>query len=312
MFLVRSEKQENSFALDTVKEISISKSTSITTDAILTAAEKGIDILFVTRNGTPKARVWNQKFGSIATVRKNQIHFSSSREGVEWIGSILMRKLHNQITLLSMFSEAVKTRDNEKAIEKIEAAADRIAEQTQGSTTIDKIAGTIRGIEGKAGVYYFRALSGMLPPQYAFAKRSRRPAEDMVNALLNYAYGILYGKTETALLKAGIDPAIGLMHRDEYNRPVFTYDFIEPFRIWVEVVVTNLCMQEVIYADFFDTKNGGFHLNEYGRKILISAMYDYLNEVIMLNGVSRSRIEHLNIEARELAKTLRNFKPSED
>lgn len=312
MFHVKADTQENSFALDTVREISISKSTVITSDAILVAAENGIEILFVLRNGTPKARVWNQKFGSIATVRKNQIHFSTSLEGVVWIGKIVSRKLQNQVTLLSMFSESGEDRNSQKAIEKIEAASGRILELTTSGEPLDNIAATLRGIEGKAGVYYFRALSDMLPPQYAFDKRSRRPAEDMFNALLNYAYGILYGKTETALLKAGIDPAIGVMHRDEYNRPVFTYDFIEPYRIWAEVVVSNLCIQEVIYNDFFEKKNGGLWLNEYGKKILISSIYDYLNEVIAFNKVSRSRIEHLNIEARELATTLRKFKKSED
>lgn len=312
MFHILAEKQENVFALDSVKEISISKSTTITSDAILVAAENGIDIIFVLRNGTPRARVWNNKFGSIATVRKNQLVFAQSNESALWIGEMLKRKLHNQVTLLSMLTESTTAFTCQKAIDRITESAERIGEMAQAGKHIDVIAATLRGIEGKAGVYYFRSLSKALPEQYAFAKRSSQPAQDMFNALLNYAYGILYSKVETALLKAGIDPAIGVMHRDEYNRPVFTYDFIEPYRIWAEVVVTNLCTQEVIYADFFESKNGGFWLNDYGKKILISSIYDYMNELIVLNSKSRSRIEHLNTEARDLATRLRTLKTLED
>ena len=54
---------------------------------------------------------------------------------------------------------------------------------------------------------------------------------DVANALLNYGYGLLYGKVESGLIKAGIDPYICVLHRDEYNRPVLVYNIIESLEL---------------------------------------------------------------------------------
>ena len=78
---------------------------------------------------------------------------------------------------------------------------------------------------------------------------------DIVNALLNYGYGILYGRIEGALIKSGIDPYIGVLHRDDYNRPVLVYDVIELYRIWVDYVVYSLVAQKVINSDYYSIRS---------------------------------------------------------
>ena len=100
----------------------------------------------------------------------------------------------------------------------------------EGVILMDEAGPKIRAYEGQASRQYFQCVSKHMPFRFQFSGRSRHPAEDMVNALLNYAYGILYGHIESALIKSGLDPYIGFFHRDEYNRPVLTYDVIEPFR----------------------------------------------------------------------------------
>jgi CRISPR-associated protein Cas1 len=65
---------------------------------------------------------------------------------------------------------------------------------------------------------------------------------------------MLYGHCESALIHAGLDPFIGIMHRDEYNRPVLVYDFIEQFRHWADYVVCHLCLQEVVCEEFLRSR----------------------------------------------------------
>jgi CRISPR/Cas system-associated endonuclease Cas1 len=43
---------------------------------------------------------------------------------------------------------------------------------------------------------YFATLSALLPEQYKFKNRNQ-PATDIFNAMLNYAYGILYWSFST-------------------------------------------------------------------------------------------------------------------
>ncbi len=101
----------------------------------------------------------------------------------------------------------------------------------------------------------------LLPEQYRFKERSKHPAKDAFNALLNYGYGILYGKIEGSLIKAGIDPYVGVFHRENYNRPVLVFDIIELFRSWIDYVVVDLCYQQVVTDDWFNiTSDGAYWL----------------------------------------------------
>ena len=171
---------------------------------------------------------------------------------------------------------------------------------------------SFRGFEGSISRVYFDFLAHVLPEPYQFSKRTQRPAKDMFNALLNYSYGMLYGYVESALIKAGIDPFLGIMHRDEYNRPVLTYDVIEKYRTWADYVVCQLCREELVEPAFFDVKEGVYWLNQTGKRILITAMNDYLHEVVVLNSLSRSRHVHIELEAQQFAQVLKHFNPANE
>jgi CRISPR-associated protein Cas1 len=173
--------------------------------------------------------------------------------------------------------------------------------------SISDVAARLRGYEGNASRVFFECVNVHLPEQYKFNGRSQHPAFDMFNAMLNYSYGILYNKIEGALIKAGIDPYIGVMHRDDYNRPVLVYDAIESFRAWAEYVVINLCMQQIIFQEFFDIENGVFYLNHHAKRILIQSFNDYFEDVIQIKGTERSRNQHIILSCQKLATKLKNL-----
>lgn len=159
----------------------------------------------------------------------------------------------------------------------------------------------LRGWEGAGSRRYFQAISVCLPALYQFERRSQHPAANAFNALLNYGYGMLYGKVEGALIKAGIDPYVGVFHRDDYNRPVLVYDIIERYRSWIDYVVIELCRQDAFPEDCFVDRNGGIWLEGLGKRILIQSVNDYLAEVVTLQRVSRSRLSHIQRQAHQLA-----------
>ena len=106
---------------------------------------------------------------------------------------------------------------------------------------------------------------------------------------------------------AGIDPYVGVMHRDEYNRPVLVFDAIENFRVWADFVVVNLCMQQIIFKEYFEIENNVYYLNSEGKRILIQSFNDYFDEVTGLKGVQRSRNQHLVIFAQKLATKIKSL-----
>ncbi len=45
---------------------------------------------------------------------------------------------------------------------------------------------------------------------------------------------------ERACILAGLDPYIGIMHVDNYNRQAFVFDLIEMYRIYIDRIVFKL------------------------------------------------------------------------
>jgi CRISPR-associated protein Cas1 len=293
---------------DGLKTISISRGAQISSDAALLAIEHEIEVLFVDQVGNPVGRLWSHKYGSVSTIRRGQLDFTFSKQAVRWICQIIMQKLENQqALLLSLNHESDRLAEIvSKTVTRIEDYRNKI-DKLEGEVVPD-IAATLRGWEGAASRVYFDCINEFLPDGYKLSGRQQHPATDLTNCLLNYAYGILYGKIEGALIKAGIDPYVGVFHRDDYNRPVLVFDVIERFRVWGDYVVLSLAMQQAINDDCYSVRDdGSFWLEALGKRILIQSMNDYLDELITLKGVSRSRSYQLTLFAQDLAQTFKNF-----
>lgn len=291
-----------------ISSIHIGKGAQVTSDAILLALDKEIEILFTDKTGDVKGRIWSPKYGSISTIRKGQLMFSMTHNAVDWIKEVLERKLENQQALLLMMnqnsieSEQIK----QKTIGRLEDYQTKI--RSIDGEIVNDIAAKLRGWEGIASKIYFECLNLFLPEQYRFAERSQHPAVDIANAMLNYGYGLLYGKIETALIKAGIDPYIGVLHRDDYNRPVLVYDVIEIYRVWVDYVVVSLLCQEVVTEEYYSIKrDGSYWLEPLGRRVLIQSLNDYLDDMVTIKGVTRSREYQIFLYVQQLAQQFKQL-----
>lgn len=302
-FVISNADGRQRIPAEAIKSIQIGRGAQITSDAIMLAVEKEIEILFTDRGGTPMARIWSSKYGSISTVRKGQLAFTFSCDAVAWVKGVITRKIENQQALLLMLSA---TDEQEKAlvaksINRLEDYRTKVSKLT--ADIVSDIAPTLRGWEGVASKIYFDTVNHFLPEKYRFQKRTQHPAMDIANALLNYGYGLLYGKIEGALIKAGIDPYVGVMHRDDYNRPVLVYDIIEIYRVWIDYVVVSLLTQQVITEEHYSIRDdGSYWLEPMGRRILIQSVNDYLEEVVDIKGVQRSRLSQIMLYAQDLAQ----------
>ncbi len=303
LFLVKHADGKQLIDPQTLTSIMISRGAKISSDAALLAIEKEIEVLFIDKSGKPSGRIWSVKYGSISTIRKKQVNFLDKPEAISWLKELICEKLDNQVALMLSLSASNKALSYtiDKAVQKVVNLREKTA-NLQAEKLSDLIQ-VLRGLEGAASRVYFATISSCLPDELKFTKRSQNPAMDVFNMLLNYAYGILYGKVEGALIKAGIDPYVGIMHRDDYNRPVLVYDVIERFRVWADYVVVGLAAQNVFRPDSYTIKeDGSYWLENSGKRILIQAFNDYLNEIIKIKGVERSRLNQISMYAQSLAR----------
>jgi CRISPR-associated protein Cas1 len=172
------------------------------------------------------------------------------------------------------------------------------------SGKIDEVRGWIMGNEGACGRAYFEALSYIMPQSFVFGGRSHRPAKDFFNAFLNYSYGVLYSLTERAILIAGLDPYIGFVHADNYNKPSLVYDLVERYRIVAEKTVVFLFTGKKVNADCCREIPGGYSLDKPGKELLLRSLNERLDEVCHYKGKNHKRRDIIQLDCHELAQRL--------
>lgn len=308
-FVITTSEGRQRIPAEGITSIQISKGAQITSDAVMLAVEREIEVVFLNRSGDVIGRIWSPKYGSVSTIRKGQLNFSLSHDAIDWIKEVICQKIENQQALLiTMNAPDMFTQNKvQTAIRRLEDYRTKIS--GVDGEVISDIASTLRGWEGLASKIYFEALNLFLPEAFRFDKRSQHPALDVVNAFLNYGYGVLYGKIEGTLIKTGIDPYIGVLHRDDYNRPVLVYDVIELYRVWVDYVVYTLIIQNAVTDEYYSVQSdGSYWLEPLGRRVLIQSLNDYMEETIEVKGNIRSRQHQIFLYAQHLAQ---QFKKAE-
>jgi CRISPR-associated protein Cas1 len=286
--------------------IAITQSCLLSSEAVALAIQHEIPILFFDRIGKAQARLWSPYFGSIATLRRQQARFSESPDASAWIIRLFGLKAEGQARNLDLLARQQAAAEAEAG-----QAAALVLRQTRAMEAlarqpIEAIRAQLMGLEGSAARAYWQAVSAALPPEYAFQKRSRQPALDPFNAALNYLYGMLYSVVEGALFAAGLDPHLGILHSDEYNKPVLAFDLIEPFRPWIDRLLIEACFQRALEGRFFTQNQHGLFLNKEGKAWIIPLFNDYLRSSRSFLGREASVKNHIYALAGKLAQRIRS------
>ncbi len=203
---------------------------------IVETAKRGIAIDVLGHDGRPLARVSPPDAPSFE-VSAAQIRLAGTPAGLKLGRAMVVGKMKNQRSLLRYFAKYRARANSEFAATAREAgqAIDGVAREVagrvyDGSADLTLERDRLFAAEGHAAECYWKALGVLLRPAVRFDGRVRRGANDLVNELLNYGYGILYGRLLGVLTRAGLNPNIGFVHAPQTGRPALLYDFIEEFR----------------------------------------------------------------------------------
>lgn len=302
-FLVRNEDRVFEVSVNKVDSILITTSAYISTDAIKFAVDNNIDLVFLDQFGDPYGRVWHSKLGSTTLIRRRQLELYNSVEGLNLAKRWVKRKLDNQINFLKKLKQTrpEKRRGLEGYINRIEKQRESL-KQLKG--TIGGRRQEILGIEGMSSKNYWEAINEIMPQRFRFDGRSRNPARDEFNCLLNYGYGVLYSLVEKACIIAGLDPYVGFMHTDNYNKKSLVFDLIEMFRIYVDETVVYLFSKRKIRKEYFDEIPGGLTLNGKGKAVLIKALNERLEKKISYGGRKIKVRDTIQFELHKIANSL--------
>ena len=242
--------------------------------------ERGITVSYLSPNGRFLARVEGPVSGNVL-LRKEQYRRSDSAQASAIIArNMLTGKIHNQRMLL-----ARGARDHEDAAagdDSLRAIAHQLRRHLSRIGELEDL-DVIRGIEGDAARAYFSVFDQLVraeDPCLRFNGRTRRPPADPINALLSFLYTLLTHDFRSAIESVGLDPSVGLLHRDRPGRPSLALDLSEELRpvLADRLALTLINRRQVGLKSFRRFDNGSVLLTDDGRRVVLAAFQERKRE----------------------------------
>lgn len=305
IFHVFNDKSERVISPGKLSSIAITANVRLDASAVLLAVKHEIPILFFNRIGKVQAKLWNPYFGSIATLRRGQVNFAQLPEATAWILDLFELKTQGQIDNLQWIRQYHSKFGIQLGQTITTLKANRRFDDFRGQL-LSQCQKNIMGVEGALASAYWGALGKSIPRKFRFSKRSRRPALDHFNAVLNYLYGMLYSVVEGALFAVGLDPQLGLLHADAHTKPTLAFDLIEPFRPWIDQLLINACYEGKLLISHCSKNQYGIFLNKEGKAFIIPLFNDFLRETSSFLGQESTHKNHIHFLCGQLAQRIRS------
>jgi CRISPR-associated protein Cas1 len=305
---VKGELIEERPLFDVDHVLVVSGGVSLSSDAVRECAERGIDISFLSSGGAPYARLIAPTLGGTVLTRRQQLLAYEDGRGVELAKAFAAGKLANQANLLRYM---VKNRrlSSPEAFERVrdaaldvQAMADRV--RAVRAERVDDVRTELLTLEAHGAKAYWEAARQLLLPEVDWVSRETRGATDLVNAALNYGYGVLLSHVERAVLLAGLDPYAGYLHADRSGKPSLVLDLIEEFR---QMVVDRTVFGLLNRGVKLEAEDG--RLTDQTRRTLAERVNERLDGEEPYEG-KRHKLRHiLASQARHVATFVRGAGP---
>jgi CRISPR-associated protein Cas1 len=249
----------------------------LTTPAIDLLLDNQVETAFFSLSGKlrgqltpPKAKNNLLRFKQYDKCRDQAFTLGLARE-------LIGAKIENARTVVQNF------RANHPEVD-LKLPSEQLGEFQQRCATEENLE-SLRGIEGVAAASYFAALVKMLPSEFGFQKRQRRPPPDPVNALLSFTYVLLGNELQALLDGMGFDPYLGFFHALDYGRPSLSLDLLEPLRPAVaDRLVLSLCNLGILKPEDFSVDAHGARLLPEARKVYFRHYDLWLREPVLWEG----------------------------
>ncbi|HEV2499337.1 MAG TPA: CRISPR-associated endonuclease Cas1 [Terriglobia bacterium] len=306
-------KDENGSAYEfpffRISEVVIaSRGVSISSDLIEEFSERGIRLCFLDRGGKPYAMLTSPTLTATVESRREQLRAFDDARGLEFARAMVRGKIRNQRHLLLYCGKYLKQANPER-YDALAGLARQLrqlelqARKVQGATVSEKRQ-ELLGIEGVAGRLYWQGFKLIVEDKAEFMGREHRGAEDPLNALLNYGYGILYGHMWGAITHAGLEPFAGFLHVDRPGKPSLILDLVEEFR---QPVVDRTVIAFVNLSQKIEMKEG--LLDEDTRRAIAEKVLERLASTEPYRGQHYQIRSIIQMQARALVSFLRGKAP---
>ena len=304
-FFFKTEKETRMVHPNRVNSILVTSACRISSPALVLASINQIPLTVCDGYGRPQARIWSPRFVNTSKLRRNQYHFTSSDSALKWASGIIGLKIKGQISNLKFLSNRKSSLAG--MVNRAIAAIER-QNVSYSSKIIDDFYERKKQLlftEAFAASQYWQLIGKELHKPFQFENRIKRQPTDGFNAGINYLYGMLRNQVETAVLSIGLDPTLGIVHRDGYKMPSLVFDLMEPFRPVMDRLLLTAILEGNITDDAFQKKELALQITKTGRKQLIELFVKKLHSRILYRGSGISLNNHILTEVKQLSNIIK-------
>lgn len=139
----------------------------------------------------------------------------------------------------------------------------------------------IMQVEGDLWQQFYSCLKFILPDEFVFNKRVKRPPDNPVNALISFGNTLLYSKVITSIYNTHLDQRISFLHEPSEARFSLSLDISEVFKpiITFKTIFYLVNNRKIQVEKHFEKSLNYCILNQEGRKIFINAFEERLDSL---------------------------------
>ncbi|WP_459202217.1 type I-B CRISPR-associated endonuclease Cas1b [Methanococcus sp. CF] len=124
---------------------------------------------------------------------------------------------------------------------------------------------------------------------FEFEKRTKRPPENEINALISFGNSLLYSNTITEIFNTHLSPAVSYLHEPFEKRFSLALDIADVFKPFiVDRLIFKLVNKRIINENHFEKDLNSCLLNDAGRKIFLENYKERLEKTIKHRKLNRN------------------------
>lgn len=298
LIVERKGKQVSSTPIATVERVLIGPLAQVTTQLIFALLQEKADLAFVSGKGRTAGVIETGETTLLSLFSQKRIADCAPLR-LELASRLVVEKIRGQRALLLRHCKRLAGEERQ-AIRETSWGLRALQQKAARAGSVEEL----RGLEGMVARSYFPALSRLLGTGWEWHGRTR-PAEDALNALLNFGYAFLEREVRLALLGAGLSVQIGFLHENNGRMDSLVYDAMEPFRPTViDRLILKCIHRKKLRPESFQQTEEGVRLDRSARDAWIYAFEEEMGQVRQEYGGKTTR-EWIRAGVQEMANILR-------
>lgn len=187
-----------------------------------------------------------------------------------------------------------------------DSETDLISNITEEIDKTNKIT-ELMNVEARIRSAYYSGFTKILPPSFAFEKRTRQPPKNQLNALISFGNSLMYTTVLSQIYLTQLNPTISYLHDPGERRFSLSLDIAEIFKpLIVDRLIVMLIKKRIIQEKHFDKTVNACLLTDNGRRTFLKYYDERLKTTIKHRKLNR-KVSYQRLIRLELYKLVKHI-----